>query len=284
MNSQDYRNLQEAYLNVYQEIDEETAMAKRGKDETEIRNTIAKKTGASGAGSFADKATALADRQTYGNKAMKAGRENLARKQRGDFRNTTSSSPGLRGYAYKSNDPEVKAKQDARGAQRGRAALTPNERKQLNMEFDFYDLVLSHLLDEGYADTNENALVIMANMSEEWRESIVEEVLDEAYVDYRKGKLPSGRTPQQSLNQGIDRNTKKPPSADDQDLNATTKQAKSVGKEMDAHTSFGGKIMKTLSPGLGNRTGAAPRVAYGEPNTDRHQLARYRRGESSTRN
>jgi hypothetical protein len=180
MNSQDYRNLQEAYLNVYQEIDEETAMAKRGKDETEIRNTIAKKTGASGAGSFADKATALAGRETYGDNKKKEDREKLARAQRGDFRNTTSSSPGLRGYAYKSNDPEVKAKQDARGAQRGRAALTPNERKQLNMEFDFYDIILSHLLDEGYADTNENALVIMTNMSEEWRESIL---LDERIRD-----------------------------------------------------------------------------------------------------
>jgi len=39
---------------------------------------------------------------------------------------------------------------------------------------DLYDIILSHLLDEGYADTNENALVIMANMSEDWRESIVE--------------------------------------------------------------------------------------------------------------
>ena len=29
-------------------------------------------------------------------------------------------------------------------------------------------------MTEGYADTNENALVIMANMSEDWRESIVE--------------------------------------------------------------------------------------------------------------
>ena len=39
---------------------------------------------------------------------------------------------------------------------------------------DLYDVILSHLLDEGYADTEESALVIMANMSEEWRESIVE--------------------------------------------------------------------------------------------------------------
>jgi len=196
MNSQDFRNLQEAYLNVYQDLDEAvyggepkkaeepkdtrlvvtnadkkgntpayqnfkkgdkryraadhmdeaTAMAKRGLDEPAIRKEIANKTGASGAGSFADKATALADRQTYGDNKKKEGREKLARKQRGDFRNTTSSSPGLRGYGHQSSDPAVKAKQDARGAQRGRAALTPNERKQLNMEFDFYDLVLSHFL------------------------------------------------------------------------------------------------------------------------------------------
>jgi len=50
-----------------------------------------------------------------------------------------------------------------------------------NEELDLYDIILSHLLDEGYADTNEAALVIMANMSEEWRQSIVEELeqLDE---------------------------------------------------------------------------------------------------------
>jgi len=246
MNSQDYRNLQEAYLNVYQELDEAvyggepkkaeepkdtrlvvtnadkkgntpayqnfkkgdkryraadhmdeaTAMAKRGLDEPAIRNKIASTTRG---GASADRATALADRQTYGDNKKKEGREKLARKQRGDFRNTTSSSPGLRGYAYKSNDPKVKVKQDARGAQRGRAALTPNERKQLNMEFDFYDLVLSHLLDEGYADTNENALVIMANMSEDWRENILTEVSQD---EFRAGmmkaaaKMPSDvRTP-----------------------------------------------------------------------------------------
>jgi hypothetical protein len=39
---------------------------------------------------------------------------------------------------------------------------------------DMFDLVKGHLLDEGYADTEEAAIAIMANMSEEWRESIVE--------------------------------------------------------------------------------------------------------------
>ena len=52
-------------------------------------------------------------------------------------------------------------------------------------EVDLFDYVLEHLIAEGYADTNESALVIMANMSEEWRE----EILDEAYVDFLKGSL-----------------------------------------------------------------------------------------------
>ena len=41
-------------------------------------------------------------------------------------------------------------------------------------ETDLYDIILSHLLDEGYADTQEQAEAIMVNMSEDWRESIVE--------------------------------------------------------------------------------------------------------------
>ena len=39
---------------------------------------------------------------------------------------------------------------------------------------DVYDIILSHLLDEGYAETPEAAQVIMVNMSEEWRQDIME--------------------------------------------------------------------------------------------------------------
>jgi hypothetical protein len=46
--------------------------------------------------------------------------------------------------------------------------------RRLGEDVDLYDVVLEHLLDEGYADTEEAATVIMANMSEEWRDSIVE--------------------------------------------------------------------------------------------------------------
>jgi hypothetical protein len=45
----------------------------------------------------------------------------------------------------------------------------------MEMEYDTFDTVLEHLIAEGYADTNESALVIMANMSEEWRQSILDE-------------------------------------------------------------------------------------------------------------
>jgi hypothetical protein len=45
----------------------------------------------------------------------------------------------------------------------------------LNQDVDVFDLIKGHLLDEGYADTEESALVIMANMSEDWRQSIVED-------------------------------------------------------------------------------------------------------------
>jgi hypothetical protein len=40
-------------------------------------------------------------------------------------------------------------------------------------EYDVYDIILSHLLDEGYAETPEAAEAIMVNMSEEWRNSII---------------------------------------------------------------------------------------------------------------
>lgn len=51
-----------------------------------------------------------------------------------------------------------------------RDANSEVKKEQVNL----YDLVLSHLLDEGYAYNEEAATAIMANMSEEWVDSIVE--------------------------------------------------------------------------------------------------------------
>jgi hypothetical protein len=44
--------------------------------------------------------------------------------------------------------------------------------------FDMFDVVKGYLIGEGYADTEEAALVIMANMSEDWKYSIMESMLD----------------------------------------------------------------------------------------------------------
>ena len=41
--------------------------------------------------------------------------------------------------------------------------------------FDPFDVIMGHLLDEGYAEDKNAAVVIMANMSEEWKESIINE-------------------------------------------------------------------------------------------------------------
>jgi len=41
-------------------------------------------------------------------------------------------------------------------------------------EQSVFDIIKGHLLDEGYADTEQAALAIMANMSEEWKQSIIE--------------------------------------------------------------------------------------------------------------
>ena len=50
-------------------------------------------------------------------------------------------------------------------------------------EVDAFDLVLEYLVSEGYAETEEAATAIMANMSEEWREEIICE---------KKGERPRG--------------------------------------------------------------------------------------------
>ena len=59
--------------------------------------------------------------------------------------------------------------------------LQPRNRSE-NVEIDLFDVILEYLVAEGYADTNKAALAIMANMSEEWKQSIVEDQPSPAYA------------------------------------------------------------------------------------------------------
>jgi hypothetical protein len=61
----------------------------------------------------------------------------------------------------------------------------PEEKKMKEeVKTDLFDYLLEYLVAEGYADNNKAALAIMANMSEEWRQSIVEN----RGMDYSGGK------------------------------------------------------------------------------------------------
>ena len=67
--------------------------------------------------------------------------------------------------------------------------------KKSNEEIEMDSLILSHLLDEGYASSEENALAIMVNMSEEWKESILSEEESDRANDERlmRGGMGAGR-------------------------------------------------------------------------------------------
>ena len=61
--------------------------------------------------------------------------------------------------------------------EKGVAAGTVN-----NEDVDLFDIIKGHLIDEGYADTEESALAIMTNMSEDWKQSIVETIAGGGYT------------------------------------------------------------------------------------------------------
>lgn len=70
--------------------------------------------------------------------------------------------------------------------QRGTVTRDQQQKRiQQNNSVDVFELVKGHLMSEGFADDEKAALAIMANMSEEWRNEIVEQ--------YRAGFRPDGR-------------------------------------------------------------------------------------------
>lgn len=62
------------------------------------------------------------------------------------------------------------------------------EEKKMKEDLDVFDFVVEYLVSEGYADTNESAIAIMANMSEEWRQNIIEKNVSYSAKSARAGK------------------------------------------------------------------------------------------------
>jgi len=67
------------------------------------------------------------------------------------------------------------------------------QRQGLTQSFDVFDVIKGHLIDEGYADTEDAAIQIMANMSEEWREEIIDEANRPEREMIKKGLLKSSQ-------------------------------------------------------------------------------------------
>lgn len=75
---------------------------------------------------------------------------------------------------------QIRKKSQQRQIAQGGTPATP-----LVQSFDPFDVVMGYLIDEGYAETEEAAAVIMTNMSEEWKESI----LDEGFKRMNRSKI-----------------------------------------------------------------------------------------------
>jgi hypothetical protein len=92
------------------------------------------------------------------------------------------------------------------GAASGVAQRASGVASRMQESVDLYDVVLEHLLEEGYADTEEAATVIMANMSEEWREEIIDEatIMSVTSPSGKKKKTTvKGESPNSIISRGL---------------------------------------------------------------------------------
>ena len=100
--------------------------------------------------------------------------------------NSPERNAALRTSERGSNISDVRRSVSTRGGKMKFPMPEVGRYKPKNEEVDLYDTILSHLIDEGYADTIESAERIMVNMSEDWRDSIVEARVDAGKTDDQK--------------------------------------------------------------------------------------------------
>jgi hypothetical protein len=155
-------NLQEAYLSVYQELDEDGYKSPY-------------------------QAPPAHGRSFQGNP------------QKGE----TLGNPARLSPAMRATQKSDQLRASEPGSTRERKQTTRARQLQRNFqssrtvreETDLFDYLLEYLVAEGYADTNDAAIAIMANMSEEWKQSIVEETKRTEYLQKKfdaENKAKSG--------------------------------------------------------------------------------------------
>jgi hypothetical protein len=181
MNSQELRALQEAYMEVYNEgyksfpYDKVKAKVKKLKTD---RESLGKKP-----------LTGKSDSE-IGDTLNKMEKSRNRETRLGLQSNTAHSFVPKQKEKSNRNRPESEKRSKTVEPQKSFGnRLTRSDKQGIrdSYEYDLYDIILSHLLDEGYAETQEQAQVIMVNMSEDWRESIVEAAADQSDKQIDKG-------------------------------------------------------------------------------------------------
>jgi hypothetical protein len=116
---------------------------------------------------------------------LHAGKRAVAAKAQQDFNNKVMNKPQPSTQVKPPMDDFAAGGGNAKMKETGmsRDQVVAQGKKNLTNSYDLYDIILSHLLDEGYADTQEAAEAIMVNMSEDWRQSICEEKYKTYVVD-----------------------------------------------------------------------------------------------------
>ena len=153
MDAQELRSLQEAYMEVYDELDE---AAKR----------------------FPKKVRGSKDTKSY-----QDGRSQAGMMVSGDSQVSGAGYMRRGGGKQTQTDPNERQPQQGRMDRYTRDEMEYRKARLKKEETDLYNIILSHLLDEGYADTEQAAEAIMVNMSEDWRQSICEEKYKTYVVD-----------------------------------------------------------------------------------------------------
>ena len=172
MDSKDYRNLQEAYQDVYS-IDEGIRSS--------LKRFLGRKTKEAEAPKPMSRGEVLRQRYNVGPEGSytSAKRQILNRSRARAERDEDKYGGSIytKKVADKSREAHnryLKAGYSKYGADLKHGKGNKAARRAATLNREEYDYVLSHLLDEGYTNTLNGAEVIASNMSEEWIENIIE--------------------------------------------------------------------------------------------------------------
>jgi hypothetical protein len=193
MNSKELRALQEAYSQVYapQELDEAEGSYGQTPKAREAMGALVnsrRNTPASGFSKRGEKTTKVKSAEKHftrmgnpdaGNRGKKSTKPDWnSGKRKGMTQSDRDHSRGEAEYGHTGYDPDFNGPANGPGGKpKGKKAERQKKTGVSAESFDLFDYILEYLVAEGYADTNEAAISIMVNMSEDWRESIVEQIV-----------------------------------------------------------------------------------------------------------